>query len=48
MRTTRFTTIRNYITLKHAGEINCIYIGFTTIRNYITLKLNDVIQTGKI
>ena len=35
----RFTTIRNYITLKLKVVHIIDTIGFTTIRNYITLKL---------
>ncbi len=35
----RFTTIRNYITLKLNGIRDNSEMGFTTIRNYITLKL---------
>ncbi len=35
----RFTTIRNYITLKRSVKRGLISKSFTTIRNYITLKL---------
>ena len=33
-----FTTIRNYITLKHGVVATLYQVCFTTIRNYITLK----------
>ena len=39
----RFTTIRNYTTLKRLELGSSGFKGFTTIRNYTTLKLTRVI-----